>query len=146
MKRLVSVFFIGVVILMACFGCKEHKAIEGSFSDSCKIKLINNGEVFVYNKGDEEYFSILYEFEKMIEGSHQMPAFGVSIDEDTKEKLNEGLWVEFVFDGIHVNDDLPFESLLIEIESEYSGFNVIRGYKGKYEGRCFYINLVEKTK
>ncbi|MBO5910011.1 MAG: hypothetical protein J6Q15_00730, partial [Clostridia bacterium] len=49
------------------------------------------------------------------------------------------------YNGTQVVDDMPFDELLIEINPEFSGFNVIRGNKGIFEGRCYYVNLVNCT-
>jgi len=119
----------------------EYEDIQLSFKDSFQIEVILNGESEFYNKGEEKYNLILFEFEKMLQGSYQMPALGVSIDELTKEEKKSGVWLEFKFKGVNYNGDLPFEALLVQVKEDYYGFNVIRKYEGKYDGRCFYINL-----
>ena len=70
-----------------------------------------------------------------------MPAYGVSIDKDTRDALKTGLWLELKFSTTLTHNEMPFDSLLIEVDSEYSGFNIIRHHDNQYEGRCYYINL-----
>ena len=77
--------------------------------------------------------------------SHQMPAFGVSLDDLTRQEMQTGVWLEFTFDKTCYNSDMPFDSLLINIQNDFTGFNIIRKYQNKYDGRCFYINLIDKN-
>ena len=46
-----------------------------------------------------------------------------------------------MFEKTKVYNEMPFETLLINVEKDWSGFNIIRKHDSKYEGRCFYINL-----
>ena len=70
-----------------------------------------------------------------------MPAFGVSIDELTREDMKNGLWIELCFDGVQSFEAMDFEGLLIKVEKDFHGFNLIRRNNGKYDGRCFYLSL-----
>ena len=36
---------------------------------------------------------------------------------------------------------MDFEGLLIKVEKDWHGFNLIRKNNGKYDGRCFYLSL-----
>ena len=145
MKKVLFLLFMGVTFLMPSSDYKKFDSVQSSFASSEQIEIINEGRSVIFDKGTDEYYSILFEFEKMIYGSHQMPAFGVSLDSLTREEMKKGLWVRFIFDGVNYNGDLPFESLLIQVVDDYSGFNVIREYEGKFDGRCFYIDLVNNT-
>ena len=41
---------------------------------------------------------------------------------------------------------MPFEKLLVEVGKEFYGFNIIRYTSERgYDGRCFYIDLVNKN-
>lgn len=81
----------------------------------------------------------------MIEDSHTMPAFGVSIHTETLKEIKKGVWLKLQYSQTNYVDDMPFDELLIEINPEFQGFNIIRGNKGIYEGRCFYIDLTNNT-
>ena len=85
-------------------------------------------------------------FKEMIDGAHEMPAFGVSINNLTMEARSEGLWVEFAFDKTYESNGMPYEKLLIEVRQGYQGFNINR-YNSQYgyDGRCFYYDLVNKN-
>ena len=74
-----------------------------------------------------------------------MPALGVSIDNSTRQELKNGLWIKFDFNKVCENYDMPFESLLIKLEDQSYGLNIIRKYENKYEGRVYYINLEHST-
>ena len=70
-----------------------------------------------------------------------MPAFGVSIDDLTREDMKSGVWIELCFDERNLFEAMDFEGLLIRVEEGAHGFNLIRRNNGKYEGRCFYLSL-----
>lgn len=110
------------------------------------INVYNGGEKSVYSAGGKEYGKILACWNKMIDGAHDMPAFGVSIDRYTREELKKGLWVEFDFGKVISCNGMPFERLLIQVEKSFQGFNLIRydAVHG-YDGRCFYFDLVGKN-
>ena len=77
----------------------------------------------------------------MLTNSHEMPALGVSLDNETRNELKNGLWLEFNYKTTQTYNEMPFDSLLIKVEPDNSGFNVLRKHDNLYEGRCYYINL-----
>ncbi len=81
----------------------------------------------------------------MLQDSRVMPAFGVSIHQYTLDDMKNGVWLKLSYNGEQWVDEMPFDELLIKVDKAYSGFNIIRGNKGIYEGRCYYINLVDTT-
>lgn len=85
---------------------------------------------------------ILNEFEFLFQNSREMPAFGVALHDDTLVAMESGVWVELGFDKQYSHNDMPFEKLLINVEDCVTGFNVVRYNNGKYDGRCFYVDLV----
>ena len=118
------------------------------------VKVIRKAKaVIIYNEGcpyqfkidTNEYKSIMGSWERMTENALQMPAFGVSIDEHTREELKKGMWIEFLFGEEHIVQEMPFEKLLIGCRKDFRGFNLVRYWDGKYFGRCFYLDLREKT-
>ena len=121
---------------------KEYINIQDSFKDSSYVEISYNGNSVFYYKGTHEYNCLLFEFEQILYNSYQVPALGVSLDEMVKEERKKDLWVEFNFNDLGYNSEMPFEALLVKIENDAKGFNVIRKYDGKYDGRNFYINLV----
>ena len=83
--------------------------------------------------------------EDMLKDSHTMPAFGISIHVETLKAIQKGVWLKLQYNGTQVVDEMPFDELLIEVNPEFSGFNIIRGNRGIYEGRCYYIDLIDKN-
>lgn len=110
------------------------------------INVYNKGAKISYSSGDKEYKEILACWNEMIDGAHDMPAFGVSLDNYTKEEMKKGLWVEFDFEKVLKCSGMPFEKLLVSVEKDSQGFNLIR-YNSDYgyNGRCFYLDLVGKN-
>ncbi len=118
-----------------------NEIIESSDS----INVYNNGETFVYRQQDAPYSQIIDGWTTMTDGVHEMPAFGVSLNKQTVEAMNDGLWVEFVFDKQYTHSGMSFEKLLVNVEKEWQGFNIIRyNADDGYSGRCYYYDLVGK--
>lgn len=73
--------------------------------------------------------------------SHEMPALGVSIHSETIETIKTGVWLIFKYNNTKYHNEMPFDELLISVNPEDCGFNIIRGNNGIYDGRCYYISL-----
>ena len=142
MKKMLLALVCGVSLIMPRSEYNEYENVESSFDHSVQIEVIIDDNSLVFNKGTYEYNGILNEFKKMIFNSHEVPSLGVSLDELTREEKKKGVWIEFKFNEISYSRDMPFESLLVNVNLDFYGFNVIRKYEGKYEGRTYYINLV----
>lgn len=117
-----------------------------AFDSAETINVYNDGVETSYCAGGEEYNKILASWNEMVSGAHYMPAFGVSINAYTVKEMKTGLWVEFDFKTILKYNGMPFERLLVKVEKDYSGFNLIRYNAEKgYDGRCFYLDLFGKN-
>ena len=106
--------------------------------------LFNCDQIVIYNNGTEiktDKEMIFTELEKLTDKSYFSPAFGVSLHEQTLQAKQKGIWIEFVYNETHEFAEMPFDKLLIELKPNFYGFNLIRYQSGKYEGRCFYLNL-----
>lgn len=101
-----------------------------------KITLTIDNKIVYLNKDE-----ILDEFNNMAEDSYFSPALGVSLDNLTREEKKEGVWLEFFYSEETKFAELPFTSLLVHIQPKFYGFNLIRCFNEKYEGRCLYLNL-----
>lgn len=120
---------------------KNFETITESFDSAVCIYLYVDGEKTTFNKGDQKYEQILNSLKKITDGAYDMPAFGVSLDGETRKSINTGFWIELEFETTLECNGMLFESLLIEVNSGYGGFNLIRKTNGKYDGRCFYLQL-----
>ena len=111
-----------------------------------KINIYNDGEVTVYSADDDGFKKIAQGWKSLVCDAHEMPAYGVSLNEGTLKALNSGLWAEFVFNKCYEHNGMPFEKLLISVAKEYYGFNIIRYTSQRgYDGRCFYYDLVGRN-
>ena len=115
--------------------------INEYFRLSQEIVIYYQNTAYTYSADKEEFKKIISSMDKICLDSHEMPAYGVSLDPDTREAIKSGLWVEFKFEQTQEHNDMPFDSLLINVNSEDSGFNLIRLHDNSYEGRCFYLSL-----
>lgn len=110
-----------------------------SFNQADMLQFTNNGEIIQMTNKDLEKFNEI--FSSSLENSRSMPAFGVSLHEETIKAMKEGIWVKFIFNETRIENRMPFDELLIHVEKDNYGLNIIRGNNGKYEGRCFYLDL-----
>ena len=116
----------------SCSNCELLK-------ENVMIEAFYNGKQIQLDQKDCQEFDSL--FAQALKDSRAMPAFAVSLHDDTMQNVQNGLWIRFVFTAkIEVNG-MPFDQLLITIEKDMHGFNVIRGNNGRFEGRCYYISL-----
>ena len=120
---------------------QNNSTLVKTFKDSNRIIVYNQGKEFNYLKGDDKYELILSYLYEITNNSYEMPAFSVADDNSTIKAIQTGLWLELEFSNTKHINDLPFDSLLIEVNPDFSGFNLIRKHNGKYDGRCFYLNL-----
>lgn len=138
-----------IMILMNLFVGSNYmprlSSIDAYFKQANSITVYSNGETINYAKDNKQYVDILDFLKDICEGSREMPAYGVSLNEETKMEMQNGLWIELNFNKTKTHNEMPFDSLLIRVEKEYQGFNIIRGQKGMYEGRCFHIYCPQNT-
>lgn len=112
------------------------------FDRASGATVYREGMATRFECGDATFEIILDGFEKMIEGAHPMPAFGVSLDNETRKEMKRGTWVEFEFKDRLFCDGMPFEKLLIYVMAGWQGFNLVRyNRECGYHGRCFYLNI-----
>lgn len=113
---------------------------------STGINVYIDGETAVYPVGSEKFNEICAEWNAMLDGAHIMPAFGVSLHHETVKQMKKGVWAEFEFDKQYSSNDMPYEKLLIAVNPDWCGFNIVRCTPERgYDGRCFYYDLVGKN-
>ena len=110
-----------------------------------KIVVYAEGEARAYLAQDAAFAALMQAWEETVSAAVRMPAFGVSIDALTRKGRESGLWMEFCFGAELLCGAMPFESLLLEVKRDWHGFNIVRGQGGRYEGRCFYVDLRQTT-
>lgn len=121
------------------------REIFEAFDKADAINVYTVGNLKSYKSGTDEYNGIILRWNEMTENAYDMPAFGVSLHNETLEALKNGRWIEFEFNEKQTYNGMTFEKLLIQVESVFQGFNLIRYNSEKgYDGRCFYFNLVDK--
>lgn len=119
----------------------KENSITDFFEKAKSITIIHSGNQIHFQNGDDKFEMVLTSLQNITSNSHEMPAYSVALDDETKTMKNSGLWLELEFWGEQLHGGLPFESLLIEVNSKHSGFNLIRKNNNTYDGRCFYLNL-----
>lgn len=116
--------------------------IQEIFDEVEAVNVYRNGSTIQSLPSQMSYKLIINGFKHLLEGARQMPAFGVSIDSETRNAVKRGTWVEFEFGKTLCYSDMYFEKLLVQVIADYSGFNIIRYNSNEgYAGRCFYFDI-----
>lgn len=120
-------------------------SIDKYFEIAHSITVYTNGKTTDLKPGENTYNDIVEILNNICDGSREMPAYGVSLDNETKNEIRNGYWLEFRYNNTQTHNEMPFDTLLINVKKDYQGFDIIRGQKGIYEGRCFHIYCPQKT-
>ena len=137
-----------MVRLLNCFVC-AILAVGVNMDNNIQKCLTSSQQALVIIDGKhssiENMNELNIELDKMLLNSRLMPAFGVSIHTETLNAINSGVWLKLQYNGTQIINEMPFDELIIEVNPEFTGFNIIRGNKGIYEGRCYYVALDNST-
>lgn len=140
---IVSIFIGSSVTVLA----RKYMDRSDEFNEITEV-VLSADELTSYVNGEEKTLnkaSVDSILENMMQGSRQMPAFGVALHNEVIEAKKLGVWLELKYDKTIVYDEMPFDRLLIEVGADYTGFNLMRYHDGQYEGRCYYVDLVENN-
>jgi len=130
-----------LIVMLFQGGSMKIENLTTSFDSATQMQITIENMTTTLQKGDQKFEKILNSLKNITKYSHEMPAFGVSLDELTREEMQTGTWLELIFDNTYEYNEMPFDALLIKVEKDAYGFNLIRKQNGKYEGRCFYLSL-----
>ena len=106
------------------------------------IELIQNGKI--HKLSQQEFQLTFARLQDLFGEARVMPAFGVSIHEETVNAMQDGEWLKLNYNAEMDKEGLLFTSLLFRLE-ECQGFNLIRLYGERYDGRCIYLDLPQTT-
>lgn len=108
------------------------------------ITVYDGGTAVPYTQESAKFKEICAAWTGMMKFARQMPAYGVSLNNETAKAVQKDVWLEFSFPQVYCNGGMPFERLLINVVPEFSGFNVVRfNSQYGYDGRCFYFDLID---
>lgn len=107
------------------------------------FEIFNNGETKKISQQENGFLAIKSKLRDLFLSARLMPAFGVSLHDETTKELQKDVWLKINFSKIVEKNGLPFSSLLFKLE-EVQGFNLIRLYNDRFDGRCLYLDLEEE--
>ena len=116
--------------------------MSGCVECICDFIIFKDGHKLVLNNSDKEFELTKEKIKKIFQQARVMPAFGVSLDNETQNALKSGCWLQINFSHELEVNGLLFNALLFKLETT-SGFNLIRLHDGQYEGRCIYLDFDE---
>lgn len=134
-----------IIIILILIITGNYMPVENQINDYFQytesIVIYNESKESTYLQNDEIFDNILNSLIDLCSDSREMPAFGVSLHNETLEAMKIGLWIELNFNQEFKHNDMPFTKLLINVNPNFTGFNIIRYHNNKYDGRCFYLDL-----
>lgn len=133
---MLKMMFIFAALVMM-FSGSNH--VPAQLGEKVMFDAYNNGNEIIVSQSDLEKIDDI--FKRALVSSRPMPALGVSLHDETMQDVQKGIWIRFSFGETLEIDGLSFDQLLIKIKQDMYGFNIIRGNNGKYDGRCFYIDI-----
>ena len=111
--------FLFLFVIFPILFCFSTAGVVDLFCGATVIDFYKDGQQVLLSQKEQNQIDNL--FSEAIEDSFSMPAFAVSLDNLTKEGMKSGLWLEFVFDKTMSINEMPFDSLLINITKDCHG-------------------------
>ncbi|MBR5012697.1 MAG: hypothetical protein IKY15_02025 [Clostridia bacterium] len=105
-----------------------------------KIEVLDNNNLKALE--NQSFEGTIKNLINLFQSARLMPAFSVSLHNETIDALKEGKWLKLTFLHQQNVNGLLFDGLVFQI-NETSGMNLIREYEGKFEGRCLYLDFDE---
>ena len=124
---------------MICYNDNENTLFDCLQSVE-SFDFFKNSNIQKIDKNNFQFLELKRKIEQFFLNSRLMPAFGVSLHKETQDALKSDEWLKINFNQTLVKNGLPFNALLFKLE-ETKGFNLIRLFDGKYEGRCLFLDL-----
>ena len=103
-----------------------------------KIEVLENNNLKALE--NQSFEGTIKNLINLFQSARLMPAFSVSLHNETIDALKEGKWLKLTFLHQQNVNGLLFDGLVFQL-NETSGMNLIRQYEGKYEGRCLYLDF-----
>ena len=103
-----------------------------------KIEVLDNNNLKALE--NQSFEGTIKNLINLFQSARLMPAFSVSLHNETIDALKEGKWLKLTFLHQQNVNGLLFDGLVFQL-NETSGMNLIREYDGKYEGRCLYLDF-----
>lgn len=105
-------------------------------SNLASIELIENGQRTILS--GQQKLSTLDNLKGLFDEARIMPAFGVSLHNETTEAMQQGSWLKLRFASTSTINELPFDSLIFRLET-CQGLDLIREIDGSLNGRCIHL-------
>lgn len=131
-------FFMGVPLMIMSFF-----QVQDVMPYANQVEIISNGNVIALSQ--EQQDGLLQEVQSLLEDSHTVPAFGVVFDDMYQQEIQTGNFVSIKFPQLYEINGLPFDQLVFKVEEDWQGFNIMRGVNGHFQGRCIYVDLIDKN-
>ncbi len=122
----------------------SENEIQESLKQVESLVVFENGIQTELKNSQPKFADILEKISQIFASSRIMPAFAVSLHDLTVQDMKTDSWIKLNFSTGQTINELPFDSLLFRLDDCF-GFNIIRETDGKFQGRCIYLDLDEKT-
>ena len=134
----VMFFIMGVPMMILSF----FEAVDVMPYVDYSSLIVDGVEIELSEEQQEQLNSQILQ---MFENVHTLPSFGVVFNDMYQEQIQQGKFVSLKFGEVLELNSLPFDELVFEVVSESQGINLMRGMNGVFQGRCIYVDLLEKN-
>lgn len=134
----VMFFIMGVPMMILSF----FEAVDVMPYVDYSSLIVDGVEIELSEEQQEQLNSQILQ---MFENAHTLPSFGVVFNDMYQEQIQQGKFVSLKFGEVLEVNGLPFDELVFEVVSESQGINLMRGMNGVFQGRCIYVDLLEKN-
>lgn len=128
-------FIMGVPMMILSF----FEAIDVMPYVAQSAVIIDGNEVVLTQ---EQQQSLEEQISEMLQSAHTLPAFGVINSDEFESYVQQGKFVSLKFQRPLELNGLPFDELVFEVAPDIQAFNLFRGNRGVFQGRCIYIDLM----
>lgn len=128
-------FIMGIPMMILSF----FEAVDVMPFVSSTSLLVDGNEIVLT---EEEQCGLEEQVHLMLQNAHTLPAYGVITHEMFQEQILQGRYISLKFDNVLELSGLPFDELMIKVDQDAQAFDLMRGMKGIFQGRCVHIDLM----
>ncbi len=128
-------FIMGIPMMILSF----FEAVDVMPFVSSSSLIVDGSEIVLT---EEEQNGLEEQLVSILQNAHTLPAYGVITHEMFQEQILQGRYISLKFDRVLELGGLPFDELMFRVDSDAQAFDLMRGMKGVFQGRCVHIDLM----
>ena len=97
----------------------QELTINNFFEKAKSITIFKNGKSRIFKENEKEFKNIIQQFTEQTQNSVEMPAYAVSLHNETIKAINDGLWIQFNFE-----QELDYIKLKAKVEESLNNYTL----------------------